>query len=142
MKKINLYLILLLSCFILFGCTKKEDTTPNKSNNLEEKADLDIIATKDTIVFKSNDNIYTTFYYNNDELQKITSTSIFNTEEEAKAAEDLFKGEDFKEMYGNIKVDGTKVTMDYISDYFEFYTKLSKTEMIYFMQESGYSVED
>ena len=140
MKKINLYLILLLSFFILFGCTKKEDNTPNKSNSLEEKPNLDIIATKDTIIFKSTDNIYTTFYYNGEILQKITSTSIFNTEEEAKSAEELFKGEDFKEMYGNIKIDGTKVTMDYISDYFKFYEKLNKSELIHFMQESGYSV--
>ena len=43
-------------------------------------------------------------------------------------------------MYGNIVRDGTKVTMDYIADYFDFYTNLNKTDMIYFMQESGYNV--
>ena len=134
--------MLLLSCFILFGCTKKENNTPNKSNNLEEKVDLDIVTTKDTIVFKSNDNIYTTFYYNEDSLQKITSTSIFNTEEEAKSAEELFKGEDFKKMYGNIKRDGKTVTFDYISDYFKFYEKLNKSDLIKAMEESGYSVEE
>lgn len=142
MKKISLYLFLLLASLLLFGCTKDKDNSPNNSNKLEEKADIDIIAGKDTIVFKSSDNIYTTFYYDGETLEKITTTSIFTTEEEAIAAEELFKGEDFKEMYGNIVRDGTEVTMDYIAEYFDFYTNLNKTDMIYFMQESGYSVEE
>ncbi len=140
MKKISLYILLLLSCFLFFGCSKEDK---NPSNNIEEeKTNLDIVATKDTIVFKSDDNIYTTFYYDGENLQKVTTTSIFENEEAAKYAEELFKGEDFKEMYGNIVRDGNKVTMDYVSDYFTFYTNLTKTDMIYFMQESGYSVEE
>jgi hypothetical protein len=138
MKKISLYLLLLLSSLLLFGCTK--DKNDIKANNNEEEKEVDIIATKDTIVFKSSDNIYTTFYYDGETLNKITTTSIFSTEEEAKGAEELFQGDDFKEMYGNIVRDGTKVTMDYIADYFDFYTNLNKTDMIYFMQESGYNV--
>ncbi len=138
MKKISLYLLLLLSSLLLFGCTK--DKSEIKANNNEEEKEVDIIATKDTIVFKSSDNIYTTFYYDGETLNKITTTSIFTTEEEALSAEELFKGDDFKEMYGNIVRDGTKVTMDYIADYFDFYTNLNKTDMVYFMQESGYNV--
>lgn len=139
MKKISLIILLLLSSLLLFGCDKGKDNTKNNASE-EETEKVDIIATKDTIVFKSSDNIYTTFYYNDETLNKITTTSIFNTEEEAKSAAELFLGEDFKKMYGNIVIDGTKVTMDYIDEYFDFYTNLSKTDMVYFMQESGYNV--
>lgn len=138
MKKLSLYLFLFLSCFLLFGCGKKEANPANNQN--EEENDIDIISTEDTIVFKSTDNIYTTFYYDGETLEKVTMTSIFDTEEEAKAAVELFQGEDFKTMYGNIKRTGTKVTLDYIKEYFDYYTSLTKTEMETFMGEAGYEI--
>lgn len=127
-----------MACFLLFGCGKKVDNNTNNQN--EEETDIDIISTNDTIVFKSNDNIYTTFYYNGEALEKITMTSIFENEEEAKSAVELFQGEDFKDMYGNVKRNGTKVTLDYIDDYFDYYTSLKKSEMETYMGEAGYKI--
>jgi len=139
MKKLSLYLFLFLSCFLLFGCGKAEDKNTN-NNTTEEENDIDIISTDDTIVFKSTDNIYTTFYYDGEALEKVTMTSVFDTEEEAEAAVELFEGADFKDMYGNIKRTGTKVTLDYVKEYFNYYTNLTKTEMETFMGEAGYEV--
>lgn len=146
--KIILFVMIFIICIdILTVVCKKYIKIPENNVN-EEKQQNDIQASKytynlssgdrDVTLYVKSENETTTFIYNFDDSEKVSSIQIIETCASSGDAQIYYNGinenSNLKEIYSDIKIEDNIVTVTLKQEYVDYHSSFSK-EDIYKMQE-------
>lgn len=131
--KVVVKILVLMSILTLCGCSANNEKEKSKVKK-EPIENYSLVSTEDRLVFNQK-NKYEIVNYENDKIVKVETAIKFKTEEEALK---YYKQESFGSSY-EIKVVYDVFVREELTDYWEDYKSLSKSELKEYMKKANFN---